>query len=695
MKVILRTIGMIIIFNSSVCFAQTNQKDISMWLAIKLEPIPCDDPEPLGGGRYRSCADHRYSGGTVTFQDGKLDISAFVERAETLLRQSDYQNSQFFQHITGQSYFIVMLENLCDAEKRQNRISDAQECKDQIKVSLDEAEVRLRDMQADRILLPDNYSAVGELDMEAGRLALPRQRLRSNCLSACYDKNISSILSHGTRNQYQKTLNQLSQQGPSCLKKALATLGQHIAEAHSSNGFPDNCNGRRGRQREICNKLLRDKRLITERLTHLTDLVMSQSPSQAVQDLNVCLENESSISSLIDTFEDLDNEIACSDYQRGEERHISVESDEHYKIKKENDGSYTASLAITFSPAYTYDGQIPAEQIDPHFKQITQNCLDQANPKMLGPHGEQLNIVITDNSSNSCLPSQEITIQASNGRSNASSWEADINCPTITHELEHKLGLSDSYEEKATGHFVHIETGEVRQVENIYNLPSEELPGEDFIFRPAKNCRVTQDNSIMSSQTDRWHKVFHSQRGIKFPLFSINNAHIRPSDFRENSLLDPAHFHAILYGNCKSREDVRIYRTCSQLSLQTGYHGNTLDDDCPSLKRTCEMQNVRGRTPEQLQKDSRVLNFQLRSQNALLNRNKRNLITLDQAAVQTGTVDGLRFGCSFSDYAGANNVDISVCKDQLRRNIEFQEGVIEDLTTQQKRLRDIMSNIQN
>ena len=40
-----------------------------------------------------------------------------------------------------------------------------------------------------------------------------------------------------------------------------------------------------------------------------------------------------------------------------------------------------------------------------------------------------------------------------------------------------------------------------------------------------------------------------------------------------DSLLDPAHFNAILYGNCSKRDDVNTYRQCSSLSQTTGYEG--------------------------------------------------------------------------------------------------------------------------
>ena len=403
-----------------ICLASNSSaKDLSLYLdTIKLVP----DPPPC---EKVSCAGHPYSGGIITFEDGQLDISAFVDRAKILLQQSDYQNQQFF----GNLFLFEM------AITRECRISmiglpdhQIQSCQDHAERALDEAEIQLRQLQADRFLLPDNYYGVGNIPND--RLRDIRQTLNSGCSTICSDQAVLSMLSHGTQEQYNETVRKLSEKGPSCLKKALATLGKQIQQANESINFPNSCEGETGRQREICNTLKLEKDIIIERLSNLTDLVISESPSEAVQALDICLENKSPLFVL----EDLDEEMACSDYQPGEERDISIDPWTHYRIKRETDGSYTASIAMTFSPASDYDNEenVPRNQVDTHYRQLVTNCLRQANPKMLGPNGEQLNIVIKEPQPDSCLPQLNITIQSSNGRSNSGSYEADIGCSYST-----------------------------------------------------------------------------------------------------------------------------------------------------------------------------------------------------------------------------------------------------------------------
>ena len=103
-------------------------------------------------------------------------------------------------------------------------------------------------------------------------------------------------------------------------------------------------------------------------------------------------------------------------------------------------------------------------------------------------------------------------------------------------------------------------------------------------------------------------------------------------DIPQDSLLDPVHFNAILYGDCKRREDVRTYRECSSLVHRTKYQTNTSNSDCPSLKTECEEQNILGKSREELQEEYNYLESELHTINSNINQRARNLITLEQAA---------------------------------------------------------------
>ena len=657
----------------------SEERDLSIWLnPIKLEP----PPPPCRG----TCPGHPYSGSIVRFEDGRVDLSAFIDRAEILIRQSDYQNHQFFQNL--KDAFGSAVTGLC-----QYRLPDEQiqACVEHAEGLLDEAEIRLRQVQEGRMLLPNTYFS----ELSNTHVNRARNALESDCQHICRDESVSSLISHGTPEQSEEALQRLSAKGPDCLKKALFTLGRQMEQVNEVTNFPDNCNGQTGRQRNVCQRLLSNKRQLTERLSNLTNRVLSQTSSEAVQSLNTCLEHEPSFSALGEFLDDLDEEMTCRPYQPGEERYVSVGWSD-YKVKREADGSYTASIAMDFFPETDYDNDnmIPKDQVPTYYRQQTQDCLNYVRPKMLGPDGQQLNIVIEEPQADSCLPLRRIGIQARGERSNSRSYAADIACSTTVHEVLHEIGdLSDEYEETLIGYYVNVETGEVIETED---RSKQEHPGKGFIFRPAYNCRVLQTDSIMSDKA-KWDKTFYPEEMIGtggFGLPIVANTNVKPSDFTEDSLLEPAHFNALLYGDCQAREDVRVYRACSELAYQTAYPDATaytgrysVSQECPDLKNTCEQQDVLGRGRKQIQKRYRMLNMQLRALNTSIHKIGRDLITLEQAAVQTGTVDNQRFNCANYGPSPSRRVDISTCKTNLRSNLEYFNGIREDFRSKQERLR--------
>ena len=80
----------------------------------------------------------------------------------------------------------------------------------------------------------------------------------------------------------------------------------------------------------------------------------------------------------------------------------------------------------------------------------------------------------------------------------------------ITHEILHLLGLPDEYEETGRGRYIRTSA-------------------DQRVFHPVYDCRSVQTNSIMAQHWNRFRIVNQGQT---------------------SSLLDPAHFNAILYGKC-------------------------------------------------------------------------------------------------------------------------------------------------
>ena len=60
------------------------------------------------------------------------------------------------------------------------------------------------------------------------------------------------------------------------------------------------------------------------------------------------------------------------------------------------------------------------------------------------------------------------------------------------------------------------------------------------------------------------------------------------------SLLDPMHFDAIIYGSCKERKDLELYRECSRLSIRDSRRKTFLGCN-QNKKRECESKDILGR----------------------------------------------------------------------------------------------------
>ena len=224
----------------------------------------------------------------------------------------------------------------------------------------------------------------------------------------------------------------------------------------------------------------------------------------------------------------LEDEQSCSDYRVGEERQFIITLFQstilpytYYRIKRESEKHYKAFIRLEFFPGPSYLNGYPVRREEAHDYHIKQamSCVSQANHKMRGPNGEILEIVIEDALQvDSCIPKHRIKLGPYYGHVKANHYRSShIGCSLQTHEFTHLLGLADSYK-------------------------------YDFDGVHRHDCRVVQENSLLSDNLIRWTNVF--QNGF------------------DDSLLDPAHFQAILYGNCSLRNDVKLYRQCSHLAYQ-------------------------------------------------------------------------------------------------------------------------------
>ena len=388
------------------------------------------------------------------------------------------------------------------------------------------------------------------------------EKLQSNC--QCDHPSIAKLLIYGTQLQYDFALNSLQNKGFSCLRSAMQSSAKEIESSYQNPN--DNCKTISNENTFICRKTQEDQRTITRRIFLLIDKIMSNTHSINWNDFDLTKANPFNYSQLVDFIKSVEDHLLCRNYQSEEDRRIKVRSKDSlrsYIIKKELNGNYTVRIALEFSAAKGYDNAaVPKNQVHTYYINSIKNCIHNID-KFIGPNGERLNIIIENARENtsSCTPKYKISIHSTKYPSSIFDYKSDIDCPLATHEILHILGLVDEYKYRRKIHFI--------------VLPDT----NEIIDLPPNNCRVIQSQSIMAQEDDRWNLVFHI---------------LRNSRLAEESLLDPTHFNAILYGTCSQRNDVNLYRQCSQLAYLTSYDLNG-NDLCPPLKQMCESQNILGR----------------------------------------------------------------------------------------------------
>ena len=365
--------------------------------------------------------------------------------------------------------------------------------------------------------------------------------LQSGCPLDCQNFSVADVIIYGSRPQYDMIVNRLSQIGPDCFFHLLKILSEksNFAQYHN---LPETCEGLTDLDQSVCHSWRNDYMTVARRIGFLINQIqrggfenLPQGPDQLTSRIKDFLIQQENIRS-------------CQDYELGEERLLGVlfpTSDsfpdihsyhyKNYQIKKELDGSYTASFAVEYVARDDYDGPVPKNEVHEHYFERAVNCMESVKDLMRGPNGERLKIVLQDaRQTTSCIPKHTIAIRHSYWASRPYAYESDISCPVNLHEVSHNFSLNDEY-----------------------------LFGFD--------CRVPQTNSIMSDENERFDNVL---------------------DGFDSSLFDPSHFNAIIYGYCSEREDLRLFRQCSELAYQESRFENS---ECLALKAECERQNILGR----------------------------------------------------------------------------------------------------
>ncbi len=160
--------------------------------------------------------------------------------------------------------------------------------------------------------------------------------------------------------------------------------------------------------------------------------------------------------SLIDEFKSKKELLACVELRPGETAIVAAGATSptgvpaNYALTKLPDNGFRVELALELS-----NSAEPRAAAD-MFERV-QRCAAEFSPFLKGPAGERLELRIHDATVAARFPAKKrppttkISIAPFGARSTAASYAADIDCPTVAHEVLHLLGLCDEYDGRKDG----------------------------------------------------------------------------------------------------------------------------------------------------------------------------------------------------------------------------------------------------
>lgn len=509
----------------------------------------------------------------MELRNGEVDISSVIQAIERI-KESDYE-----QFLDMDRTFRTVFRRVRRTIRRFCRqTKNKRNCRRNSIKAFNKFRSNLYKEISDRLLYPSTHKPS---DLAPFTQAI--DFLDLNCKN-CPNEEVADSIVKGSTAQYRQLYDKIKTKNKNCQKDILQTLVGRFA----IDRFPKSCLKTKNKNHPICKKMLKDLEIAKERFSELVKLVYEeevQATEAQANCLECTLEHSEMLQTMRDSLQALHESSQCLELKPGEEKTVLSDTafQDSYTVKRELDGSYSVPLTLQFALDTDYDGPVPKEQVPDYYMEKVQKCIKQANQKMLKPGGEKLRIVIRKPSKNNKCEinnAKHILIGSKDHRADSKKYSSTINCASITHEALHFLGFCEEYQEVIHGYYVNVKTGVT------YVKPKDKRHNEVFMedknyeFKLAYDCRVTQRNSIMSNQMERWLFVFA-------PGQEQNNKN------NNRSLLDPGHFNSILYGGCSEKN--KLFNECSKLAYKSSFD----NENCMEKKRWCESQNMLGRNKQE------------------------------------------------------------------------------------------------
>ena len=498
----------------------------------------------------------------LTIKQDKLDVSDII-RGMRGVKESDYEEDLLYLDMAVQKIQSEEIPDLC--AQSQSPQTCVQKATEELQAEVE----KINKEKEGQMLYPKDYRSIYNRGKYINDVMLKDAHaiLDSECLQRYSGSRLSKNILNIHPNHWTELYDKLKYKDKAFLKNIVSNMFNQLM----SQAYLEQCLDPVNKNHRVCKGMKKNLIIKVQRFEALTKLAYGPDELKTTEAQALCFSCEESgmtkeLYDLHHLFSFIGKHSQCSDPKPGEVKQM-IKNEGHYTVRKELDGSYSIPLNLEFSADEDYDGEVPRDQVPAHYRNKVQECLKKASTKMLGPNGEKLKLVIeSPPEKNTCKEEPKtIKIGSKNHRSYVTKYEADIDCPIITHEILHLTGLCDEYKETSRGFFVDSKTGKIKKSADIFEKPDS----PDDKFMSAYDCRVTSENSIMSDHYEKWENVF--------------------SEENDSSLLNKGQFNAILYGNCQSKN--QLFNECADLAYKSSVHNK----GCLEQKRKCLEQNVTGK----------------------------------------------------------------------------------------------------
>ena len=314
----------------------------------------------------------------IRLENNQVNLSSFFQKANTLLDQSDTDNTSFMNRDLDS--ILAYSQELCDRSLRAS--GQADDCKSNAEMMIETQKTQMLERQSRRVLFPRSYRE--DIMPSQSKIRARVEQIRNyyinkgGCRSSyCADFDVLSTLLYGSPTHYGQVLDILNES--KATKNCFTSIFREMNEVYwywndPFSSMPSTCQNLRGSDKTVCDQMQSDFRRVTNRIE---DMIKEIQPNQGEIHLSLsCYSSNALLSGLKDVLSEIEtNTTSCENYATGESRspqHHQSRSGT-YSIKKEPDGNYTVTIPIIFTPANDYDGDVPTDQIHPRTYKVSKN----------------------------------------------------------------------------------------------------------------------------------------------------------------------------------------------------------------------------------------------------------------------------------------------------------------------------------